>query len=123
MNRTDWTESDADCNVCGSAVEVGSATSRCSNRSCLTRDRDNNLGTDASAEEQADYWQQRAENAEDALEDGYSRAEIERRAQHAFRDYIDADSRSEAEDAEIRTDAYLDLLDHGWGWLKEESDV
>lgn len=59
MNPTNWSESDKDCNVCGSSVEVGSASSRCSNRDCPTRDRNTSLKTDSTDAEIATFYVRR----------------------------------------------------------------
>jgi hypothetical protein len=121
MNKTNWTETDADCNVCGSSVEVGSATSRCSNRNCITRERDNSLSTDSTDEEIAEYWRELA--IERDQNTALTVDAAEEMALNEFENYIRADSRAEAEEAEIRADVYLDHTDKGWGWLKEEADV
>lgn len=124
MNRDEPEKTDKECNVCDTGVvEVGSAWSRCSNRGCLTRERDNNLSTDSTPEEVAEYWKDRALTAEGRLDDALHESEIRMNALDAFEDFIEAESRVDAEEAEIRCDTYLEHLDVGWGWLKEESDA
>jgi len=124
MNRENWTVAEnSSCTVCGAAVEVGTATSRCSDRNCITRDRDNNLSTDSDKDEVIDYWKDRCREAEGELSHALTREEIREAALSAFEDYIYADNRTDAEGAEIRADTYLSHLDKGWGWLREESDA
>lgn len=131
MNRENWTVAEnSSCTVCGAAVEVGTATSRCSDRTCITRDRDNNLSTDSDKDEVIEYWKQKFEeecekraDVEVGLSHALTREEIRAAALSAFEDYVRADNRTDAEDAEIRVDTYLSHLDKGWGWLKEESDA
>jgi hypothetical protein len=49
-------DTDKDCNICGATVEiVGNAATQCSNRRCVTRDRDNSLRTDATAADVHEY--------------------------------------------------------------------
>lgn len=115
-------KTDKDCNVCGSAVEiVCNAASQCSNINCLTHDRDNSLSTSSTDEEIAEYWEKRAREAESST--ALTTEQAEEEALEAFKAYIRAESRADAEEAEIRADVYLDHTDKGWGWLKEESDV
>jgi hypothetical protein len=122
MNRDKPEKTDKPCNVCETGVvEVGSAWSRCSNRSCITRRNGNNLSTDSTAEEQAEYWEKRAREAE--KQTALTREQAEEEALRAFANYIRAESRADAEETEIRADVYLDHTDKGWGWLKEESDA
>lgn len=113
---------DKACNVCGSMVEiVNHAASQCSNRSCLTLSRDNDLSTDSTMEEQKEYWRELA--IERDKNTALTVEAAEEMALEAFANYIQADSRTDAEEAEIRVDTYLKHTDKGWGWLKEESDV
>jgi hypothetical protein len=115
-------KTDKDCNVCGSAVEiVCNAASQCSNNRCITRNRDCPLATDSTMEEQRDYWRDRARDTEAAV--ALTTEQAEEEALRAFKNYIRAESRADAEEAEIRADVYLDHTDKGWGWLKEESDA
>lgn len=110
---------DKQCNICGGTVEiVGNAASQCGNNRCKTHE-DNPLSTDSTAEDLAYYWRERARECEKGL----SRDSIEENALAAFEDYIHAESRTDAEDAEIRADVYLSHTDKGWGWLKEQSDA
>jgi hypothetical protein len=59
MNRDTPEKIDQDCNVCGAPVEVGTASSRCSNRKCPTRDghgiHSSPLGTDSTDGDIAEY--------------------------------------------------------------------
>lgn len=120
MNRDEFKKSEtSSCNVCGAAVEIGSATSRCSDRNCLTRDRDNNLSTSSEPVEIIEYWKGRAKSAEGELDTALTRDELRQEALDAFGDYMTADSRVDAEEAEIRCDTYVEHLDVGWGWIKE----
>jgi hypothetical protein len=115
-------KTDTACNVCGSMVEiVCNAASQCSNRSCLTREDDNDLSTDSTMEEQRDYWRELA--IERDKNTALTVEKAEEMALEEFEAYIQAGSRAEAEEAEIRADTYLDHTDKGWGWLKEESDI
>lgn len=78
MNREEWEVSEnSSCNICGSAVEIGSASSRCSNRDCITR---SNFGigspsTDWDAEDLQSWYEQRdlieREKIDDAVESTY----------------------------------------------------
>lgn len=120
MNRDTPEESDEDCNVCGSAIEVGSAWARCSNRTCLTRERDCSLGTDATDAELAEYWEQQAAELQSELNDAITKEELRQNALDAFDDYVHAESRIDAEEAEARVNVYLSHLDVGWGWVNEE---
>jgi len=122
MNRDKPEKTDKPCNVCDTGVvEVGSAWSQCSNRSCITRRSGNNLSTDSTAEEVAEYWEERTREAE--RETALTTEEMKHEALEAFKDYVRAESRTDAEEAEIRADTYLSHLEVGWGWLKEESDA
>jgi hypothetical protein len=122
MNRDESEEIDQQCNVCGSNIEVGSAWSRCSNRDCPTRDRRASLGTDATGTEIADHYKEQMNELQTQLDNGLSEQAIKDAALAAFEKYVTAEDRVTAEEAEVRADTYLEHLDVGWGWLKEESD-
>jgi len=120
MNRDKPEKTDKPCNVCDDGfVEVGSAWSQCSNRDCLTRDNDNNLSTDSTPEERAEYWKNRALESESQT--ALTVEEVEEAAVDAFEDYLFAERREDAQEAEIRANVYLSHTDKGWGWLNEVS--
>lgn len=97
MNRDTPEKTDVDCNVCGSAVEVGSAWSRCSNSGCITRETDfgnekpydglPSLSTDASDEDIITYWEARALAAED---DGPTQQEVDEKIESSYRQFKNA---------------------------------
>lgn len=113
MNRGSTRTTDKNCNVCQSAVEiVGNAATQCSNRHCITRDRDNNLGTDASASEVAEYYQ-----AKDTVEC----EEIDEHVRQAYREFKHADHHDKATAKNGAVKALLPLSSYsGWGDLKME---
>jgi len=113
MNRGSTRTTDKNCNVCRSAVEiVGNAATQCSNRHCITRDRDNNLGTDATASEVAEHYQ-----AKDTVE----REEIDEHVRQAYREFKHADHHDKATAKNGAVKALLPLSSYsGWGDLKME---
>lgn len=118
MNRENWTKSDTrTCNVCGEPEEDGTATSRCSSFRCLTRDRDNNIGTTATDEDLAEYWEERAKEAEK----GPSQDEVDRAAVDAFKKFKSADGSEEATQYNGAVKALLTLSTYdGFGDLRME---
>lgn len=112
-------ETDKDCNVCGSAVEiVNHAASQCSNRNCLTRERSNDISTDSSASDVQDYYLERLkemrdgcvriDNIDDAVEDYYE----------AFKE---AGAMETATGKRAKVNALLPFSSYdGWGDLKME---
>lgn len=122
MNRDEPERTDKPCNVCETGyVEVGSAWSRCSNRDCPTRSRDNNLSTDASDEEIADYWQERALDAE---QDGPGQDEVDEAVRAAYKAFKTADDHEAATQKNGAVQALMPLSSYsGWGDLRMEADA
>lgn len=123
MNQDKPEKIDQQCNVCGSNIEIGSAWSQCSNIECPTRDRDVSLDTDADDIEIAEYYKKQMKELQSQLDAGLSEQAIKDAALAAFEKYVTAVDRETAEAAEIRADTYLEHVDVGWGWLKEESEI
>lgn len=88
MNRDEPEEIDQQCNVCGSNIEVGSAWSRCSNRGCITRERGSSIGTDATAMDVHEYYQER---------DTIERERVDEEVEDLARGFLEADSWDEAD--------------------------
>lgn len=119
MNRDRPEPTDKPCNVCESGnVEVGSAWSRCSNRNCVTRDRDNNLSTDSTDEEIATYWKERALDAE---QDGPSQETVDEAVREAYSAFKSADDHEAATQKNGAVQALMPLSSYsGWGDLRME---
>jgi hypothetical protein len=130
MNRDKPEKIDQYCNVCGSTIEVGSAWSRCSNRDCITRHGDAlneapyddlpSLDTDATDEEIAAYWEQRARLTED---DGPSQEAVDDAVEEAYRAFKNAPGYEEATEKNGAVKALLPLSSYsGWGALRMAVD-
>jgi len=104
-------KTDKDCNVCGHAVEiVCNAASQCSNRHCITRDRDNNLATDATAEEVAKYYK-----SKDTIE----RERIDEAIEQHYKDFKNAASYDGASQANGAVKALLEFSSYsGFGDIR-----
>jgi len=115
MNRTSTRETDADCNICGESVEiVDNAASRCSNRRCVTRDRDNNLSTDATAQEVAEYYQSR---------DVVKTSEIDRNLKQEYKQFKRSNDHKTATKKNGAIKALLEFSSYvGFGELRMEVD-
>lgn len=115
MNSEDWTESEHQtCNICDSPIEIGSASSRCSNRNCLTRRRDNTLSTDASAMDVAEWFREL---------DPIARDEVDSAVERRYQDYRRASTAQEMHRLHGQVDALLGFSSYeGWGALAERAE-
>jgi len=114
MNKENWQKSSKDCNVCGEPVEIGSASSRCSNRDCPTRHRSSPLSTSSDAQDVYEYFE-----SKDTLERNTVDSAV-KKAYKAFKHAGDpevATSKQGAVQALLRLSSY-----DGWGDLRMEVD-
>lgn len=119
MNRENWSETDKDCNVCGSAVEVGTASSRCSNRNCPTREgagiHSSNVSTDSTAQDVYEHFK-----SKDTIE----RERVDGAVEEAYREFKNADSHEKATTKNGAVKALLPLSSYsGFGELRMEVDA
>jgi len=97
------------CSVCESAIETGSASSRCSNRDCITRDRDNDLTAASNASDVYEYYKNRDVVSED---------DIIERLQSEYRQYKNNTNMIERTELNGRIEALRLLLGWSWGDVK-----
>jgi hypothetical protein len=116
MNKENSEKIDQDCNVCGSAIEVGSAWSQCSNRHCPTRVNDSSLSTDATANDVFEYF-------DDLLLDHFHEDEADSAIEQYYRKFLSADSHDDTKELEGAVNALLSFSSYsGWGELRLEVD-
>lgn len=110
-------ETDKDCNVCGSVVEiVNHAASQCSDHTCLTRERSNDISTDSTASEVQDYYLERLKE----MRDGCVRIDdIDDAVEDAYDTFKAAGRNETASSKRASVDALLPFSSYdGWGDLK-----